>query len=176
MTLKISHTLSLITMMMFAYNSHAEVTLDSPAPYFELPDQDSKLHKLSDFTGKWLVLYFYPKDDTPGCTKEACRFRDDIFHIRESKAEIVGVSTDDVDSHAEFAKKYSLPFPLLSDKNATVAQSYGAAWKLGPLSLAKRHSFIISPEGKIAKIYRKVDPENHSDHIIADLKTLQSTR
>lgn len=159
---------------MFSFNTHAEITLDGPAPSFELHDQAGKSHTLTDYSGKWLVLYFYPKDDTPGCTKEACNFRDDIYHIRELKAEVVGVSTDDVESHAEFAKKYSLPFPLLSDTGATVAKSYGAAFKLGPFSIAKRHSFIISPEGKIAKIYRKVDPKTHSDEIIADLKTLQN--
>ncbi len=161
--------------MIFTYNAHAELSIDSVAPAFELVDQDNKRHQLSDYSGKWLVLYFYPKDDTPGCTKEACNFRDDIYHIRKLNAEVVGVSTDDVDSHVEFTKKYSLPFALLSDKDATIAESYGAAWKLGPLSKAKRHSFIISPEGKIAKLYRKVDPKTHSEQIIAALKSLQTT-
>lgn len=159
---------------MFPFNSPADIELDKPAPDFELLDQSSTRHKLSNYADKWLVLYFYPKDDTPGCTKEACNFRDDIYKIRELKAEIIGVSTDNVSSHAEFAEKYNLPFPLLSDKDAVVAKSYGAAMKLGPFSIAKRHSFIISPQGKIAKIYRKVDPKNHSDEIIADLKALQN--
>ena len=169
------HTFIAINLMLLSFNSTADDLLNSQAPAFELLDQHSEIHKLADYAGRWLVLYFYPKDDTPGCTKEACNFRDDIYHIRETQAEIVGVSTDDVDSHAEFAKKYSLPFALLSDKDATVAKSYGAAWKLGPLSKAKRHSFIISPEGKIAKIYRKVDPKIHSEQIIAALKSLQAT-
>ena len=119
-------------------------------------------------------MYFYPSDDRTGCTKEACSFRDDFYVIRETNAEVIGVSTDDVESHAEFAKKYNLPFPLLSDKDAVVSRQYGAAWKIGPLSMAKRHTFIISPEGNIARIYRKVDPEQHSAEVIADLKKLQT--
>ena len=134
----------------------------------------TKTHKLTDYSGKWLVLYFYPKDDTPGCTKEACNFRDDIYHIRELNAEVVGVSTNDAGSHNEFTKKYSLPFDLLSDKDAVVARSYDAAWKFGPLSKAKRHSFIISPDGKVVKIFRKVNPKDHSNEIIAELKSLQT--
>jgi thioredoxin-dependent peroxiredoxin len=173
MTQKYSHCL-FILLMIFTFNSQAEISLNDPAPEYELVDQENKQQKLSDYSGKWLVLYFYPKDDTPGCTTEACSFRDDIYKIRELKAEVIGISTDDVESHAEFAKKYHLPFPLLSDKDAVVAKSYGAAWKLGPFSIARRHSFIISPEGKIAKIYRKVDPNKHSDEIISDLKALQS--
>ena len=168
------HSALFILLTIFTFNIQAEISINEPAPHFELLDQNNKLHKLSDYSGKWLVLYFYPKDGTPGCTTEACSFRDDIYHIRESKAEVIGVSTDNVESHAEFAKKYSLPFALLSDKDAVVAKSYGAAWKIGPFSVAKRHSFIISPEGKIAKIYRKVNPKKHSDEIIADLKSLQS--
>lgn len=161
--------------MLLSFNSNADDLLNSQAPPFELSDQHSKMHKLADYSGKWLVLYFYPKDDTPGCTKEACNFRDDIYHIRKLNAEVVGVSTDDVASHVEFTKKFSLPFALLSDKDAVVAMSYGAAWKLGPLSKAKRHSFIISPDGKIAKVFRKVNAEDHSNEIIAALKSLQAT-
>ncbi len=169
------HLFILINLMLLSFNATADDLLNSQAPPFELLDQHSKLHKLADYSGKWLVLYFYPRDDTPGCTKEACNFRDDIYHIRELNAEVVGVSTDNVDSHVEFSKKFSLPFALLSDKDASVAKSYGAAWKLGPLSKAKRHSFIISPKGKVVKIYRKVDPKDHSNEIIAALKSLQAT-
>lgn len=161
---------------MISFNSHAKLSIDKPAPTFELFDQKNKLHKLSDYTGKWLVLYFYPKDDTPGCTREACNFRDDIYQLRATNAEVLGVSTDNVDSHAEFAKKYSLPFTLLADKDAIVAKTYNAAWKVGPFSIARRHSFIISPEGRIAKIYRKVDPKKHSEQIITDLKILQTAQ
>jgi peroxiredoxin Q/BCP len=169
------HLFIVINLMLLSFNTTADDLLNSQAPPFELLDQHSKVHKLADYSGKWLVLYFYPKDDTPGCTKEACNFRDDIYHIRKLNAEVVGVSTDDVDSHVEFTKKYSLPFALLSDKHAVVAKSYGAAWKLGPLSKAKRHSFIISPEGKVVRIFRKVNASDHSNEIIAALKSLQAT-
>ncbi|HEY9050674.1 MAG TPA: peroxiredoxin, partial [Gammaproteobacteria bacterium] len=113
-----------------------------------------------------------PKNDTPGCTKEACNFRDDIIHIKALKANVMGVSLDDSKSHEEFAKKYNLPFPLLADTEGKTADAYGALWKLGPIKFAKRHSFIIGPDGLIKKIYRDVDPKEHSQQIIADLKAL----
>ena len=158
--------------MIFPFNLKAELSLNDPAPYFELFDQNGNQHKLTDYNGEWLVLYFYPKDDTPGCTTEACAFRDDIYKIRELKTNIVAISTDDKESHEKFSKKYSLPFPLLSDKDAVVAESYGSAFKIGPFAMAKRHTFIISPEGRIAMIYRKVNPGTHSDEIIGKLKIL----
>ncbi len=161
-------------LMIFSFGLKAELSLNDPAPDFELFDQDGNLHRLSDYNGQWLVLYFYPKDDTPGCTTEACSFRDDIYKIRELKTKIVGISTDDIKSHRKFTKKYSLPFPLLSDKDAVVAQSYGSVFRVGPFKMAKRHSFIISPIGKIAMIYRKVDPSSHSKEIIEKLKLLTS--
>jgi|TARA_B100000959_G_C14890151_1_gene586356 peroxiredoxin Q/BCP len=160
--------------MIFPFNLKAELSLNDPAPYFELFDQNGNQHKLTDYNGEWLVLYFYPKDDTPGCTTEACSFRDDIYKIRELKTKIIGVSTDDKESHEKFSKKYNLPFPLLSDKDAVVAKSYGSAFKIGPFTMAKRHTFIISPAGKIAMIYRKVDPGSHSNEIIGSLKLLTS--
>jgi len=162
--------------MIFPFSLKAELSIDDPAPSFELLDQNSNTHKLTDYSGNWLVLYFYPKDDTPGCTTEACSFRDDIYKIRELKAKVVGISTDDVESHEKFAKKYSLPFPLLSDKDALVAKSYGSAVRVGPFKMAKRHSFIISPTGKIAMIYRRVNPNNHSEEIIDKLKLLVTSK
>ena len=146
------------------------------ASNFELPSTNKKNYSLKDSKGKYVVLYFYPKDDTPGCTTEACSFRDDIYKIRELKTKIVGISTDDIESHEKFAKKYSLPFPLLSDKDAIVAKSYGSAVRVGPFKMAKRHSFIISPTGKIVMIYRRVNPATHSNEIIDKLKLLTSTR
>lgn len=150
----------------------ADLKAGEPAPDFALMDQHDKSHSLVDYRGKWLVLYFYPKDDTPGCTTEACEFRDDIFVLRRMGVALVGISTDDVASHREFAEKYHLPFSLLSDPEGEMATAYGSVLNLGLVKFAKRHSFIIDPHGRIAKIYRSVDTKRHSDEIIADLKTL----
>ena len=144
----------------------------SAAPDFDLLDQNSERHTLSDYSGQWLVLYFYPKDDTPGCTTQACEFRDDIFILKKMGVAVVGVSLDDVGSHREFAEKYSLPFPLLSDAGGEVARRYGALTSFGPVKFAKRQTFIIAPDGEIAKVYRSVRPKEHSDEVIADLRTL----
>jgi peroxiredoxin Q/BCP len=146
------------------------------APAFSLPDQAGKLHKLSDYSGKWLVLYFYPKDDTPGCTQEACAFRDDLHILTSLGAEVVGVSVDDSSSHAEFAKKYHLPFPLLADKSSEVAAQYGVLLNFGLFKMAKRYTFLIDPQGKISKVYDKVETSRHSAEIIADLKLLSSLK
>ena len=143
-----------------------------PAPYFNLPDQTGKQHTLADYSGKWLVLYFYPKDDTPGCTKEACAFRDDLNEITELGAQVVGVSVDDTESHAEFAKKYNLPFPLLSDKTTETADRYGALMDLFFMKIARRYTFMIDPQGNVAKIYLSVETSRHSKQIIDDLKEL----
>jgi thioredoxin-dependent peroxiredoxin len=142
------------------------------APDFSLPDQDGRQHRLSDYSGKWLVLYFYPKDDTPGCTQEACAFRDDLHLLAALGAVVAGVSVDDSSSHAEFAKKYHLPFPLLADKGAEVAARYGVQSNFGFFKLAKRYTFLINPQGKISKVYDKVETSRHSKEIIDDLKGL----
>lgn len=157
----------------FSANAAAELEAGQAAPNFQLSDQHRKMHSLSGYAGKWVVLYFYPKDDTPGCTTEACNFRDDIFRLRELGAEVLGVSVDNTESHARFAEKHGLPFSLLADDNGSVAESYGSLRRIGPLRLAKRHTFIIDPQGRIAKIYRKVDPKTHSDAVIADIRSLQ---
>lgn len=142
------------------------------APDFNLPDQDGKLHKLIDYSGKWLVLYFYPKDDTPGCTQEACAFRDDLHQLSALGAAVVGVSLDDSNSHAMFVKKYHLPFPLLAGKSSDVAARYGVLVNLGLFRMARRYTFLIDPQGKISKVYDKVDTSRHSKEIIEDLKLL----
>jgi len=144
------------------------------APEFVLPDQTGTEHRLSDYRDYWVVLYFYPKDDTPGCTKEACNFRDDILELRELNVQLFGVSLDDRKSHQKFSEKYKLPFHLLSDADGEVTKEYGALFHLGPLRYAKRQTFIINPLGKVAKIYRKVKPARHSDQVIADMKALRS--
>lgn len=143
------------------------------APAFHLQDQNGHWHTPADFHGKWLVLYFYPKDFTPGCTTEVCTFRDDIAKLRQAGADVVGVSLDDVKSHAEFAAKYHVPFPLLSDANRQVATSYGVLTSAIGLHFAKRTTFLIDPNGKIAKIYRDVDPEKNSAQVLTDLATLK---
>jgi peroxiredoxin Q/BCP len=160
-------------MLLFSRLSNAD---DVPqaglaAPAFSLPDQNNNMHALADYAGKWVVLYFYPKDDTPGCTKEACSFRDDLAQLEKLGAKVVGISVDDSDSHARFAQKYHLPFPLLSDKDGKVANSYGALTNLGLLKLAKRYTFLIDTQGKVAKVYLSVDTSRHSQEIIADLKS-----
>jgi thioredoxin-dependent peroxiredoxin len=150
----------------------AELKIGDPAPGFELIDQNGELQSLEAYRGNWVVLYFYPKDDTPGCTTEACRFRDDYLRLSEMGARVLGVSTDDLSSHQTFSEKYHLPFPLLSDAKGEVASRYGALFKIGPLRFAKRHSFIIDPQGRLADIYRDVSPKHHSSEIIARLGVL----
>jgi peroxiredoxin Q/BCP len=142
------------------------------APDFSLPDQNGLVHSLKEFSGKWLVLYFYPKDDTPGCTQEACAFRDDLHKLAALGAEVVGVSVDDGKSHAEFAKKYHLPFPLLADSNKEVAARYGVLMNLLFIKIAKRYTFLIDPQGNISKVYDKVETSRHSQEIIEDLNKL----
>lgn len=142
------------------------------APDFRLVDQNGTIKSLSDFSGQWVVLYFYPKDDTPGCTKEACSFRDDLTTLEKLGAKVVGVSVDDSDSHSKFASKYHLPFPLLADADGKVADSYGALTNLLLLKIAKRYTFLIDPKGKIAKVYLSVDTSRHSQEIVDDLKKL----
>ncbi len=142
------------------------------APAFRLTDQNGEIKKLSDFSGQWVVLYFYPKDDTPGCTKEACAFRDDLASLEKLGAKVVGISVDDSDSHAKFAAKYHLPFPLLADEDGKVAESYGALANLFVVKIAKRYTFLIDPKGKISKVYLSVDTSRHSQEIVDDLKNL----
>lgn len=145
----------------------------SAAPDFALPDQDGRIHRLRDYAGRWLVLYFYPRDDTPGCTREACRFRDDIGTLGSLHAALVGVSVDDSRSHAAFARKYALPFPLLSDPDGRVAAAYGSLFDLGPIRFARRRTFIIAPDGRIAARFDKVDPARHAAEVGATLRRLQ---
>jgi peroxiredoxin Q/BCP len=150
-----------------------DLAVGNPAPKLTLLDQESKTHTLADYRGRWVVLYFYPKDDTPGCTTEACNFRDDLPALRALNVQILGISMDDTKSHARFVEKYRLPFPLLADTEGDVARAYGALWSIGPLQLAKRHTFVIDPEGRIAKIYRDVKPVSHSRELQQDIKELQ---
>src|SRR6266576_3468324 len=115
-----------LTLLVFATANAERLAAGAPAPAFELKDQDGRNHRLEDYRGRWVVLYFYPKDDTPGCTKEACNFRDDLPKLRALGVQILGVSVDTAESHAKFASKYKLPFPLLADTQGTVAKTYGS--------------------------------------------------
>lgn len=142
----------------------------SHAPEFELADQTGQLHSLEDYRDQWVVLYFYPKDDTPGCTTEACEFRDNIFAFRDLNAQILGVSLDDVESHKQFSEKHSLPFPLLADTEGSASIAYGVKTRMLGMTVARRQTFLIGPDGKIAKHYKKVKPADHSAEVIADLK------
>lgn len=146
-----------------------------PAPDFELNDTHGAPHRLSDYVGKWVVLYFYPKDDTPGCTIEACSLRDARDDIAALGAEIIGVSKDDASSHDKFKEKYTLNFTLLSDPEAIAMNAYGA-W--GKKQFGKegvlRKTFIISPKGQVVKAYGRVTPLGHGSQIVAELKNLQS--
>jgi thioredoxin-dependent peroxiredoxin len=153
-------------------SSLAAGLVGAPAPDFRLQDQQGEWHTLEQHRGRWIALYFYPKDDTPGCTKEACAFRDNIFAFDELNALILGVSLDDVASHAEFAEKYSLPFPLLADTDKQAATLYNVIMKVGPLEMAKRQSFLIDPEGVVVRHYEKVTPETHSATVLADIRSL----
>ena len=143
------------------------------APDFSLPDQAGTTHRLTDYRGSWLLLYFYPKDDTPGCTTEACQFRDHITVLNALGVKIVGVSLDDQASHAAFADKHELPFALLADAGGSVTASYDALRDLLVAQFAKRYSFLIDPQGMIAKRYLDVDPDRHASEVAGDVKNLQ---
>ena len=153
----------------------ATPAVGEPAPAFKLQDQDGKWHSLADYKGKWVAIYFYPKDDTPGCTTQACGFRDNVFAFNKEGAVIVGISVDEVASHKEFAEKHSLPFTILADSDKAVTRSYGVLKTyMGVMEMARRDTFIIDPQGRVAKHYESVDPEGHSQAVLADIKALKA--
>ena len=157
--------------------SAAPPAVGQPAPAFKLQDQDGKWHSLADYKGKWVALYFYPKDDTPGCTTQACGFRDNIFAFNKEGAVIVGISVDDVASHKEFAEKHGLPFALLADSDKAVAKRYGVLKTyMGVMEMARRDTFLIDPDGRIAKHYESVDPDGHSKVVLEDIKALKAAK
>ena len=145
-----------------------------PAPAFRLQDQDGTWRTLEQYRGSWVVLYFYPKDFTPGCTTQVCAFRDDITKLRAAGAQVLGVSLDDVKSHAGFAAKYHVPFPLLSDADQQVAKRYGVLTSRMGFSYARRDTFLIGPDGNIARHYENVDPKANVDQVLTDLAVLKS--
>ena len=146
------------------------------APAFSLKATDGTTVRLSDFKGKTVVLYFYPKDDTPGCTKEACAFRDRLAEIQALGAVVLGVSADDVAKHVAFTEKYSLNFPLLADVDHSVCEKYGV-WReknmYGKVSMGiQRSTYIIGPDGKVAKLWKKVSVDGHDEQVLEALREL----
>lgn len=151
-------------------------SIGAKAPEFTLPDQNGTEQPLTAYLGQWILIYFYPKDDTPGCTKEACAIRDAFPDFDAGKVKVLGISADSVKSHKKFEEKYRLPFTLLADDGARVARTYGVfglkKFMGREYEGINRTSFLISPDGNIAKIYEKVKPEVHATEVLADLKTL----
>ena len=173
--MKKKNILSIVTtlcLLLISGQSISEISTGQVAPNFNLQDQNGEWHTLDNYKGKWVVLFFYPKDQTPGCTTEACNFRDNIFEFEKLNAQILGVSVDDVESHQAFSEKYSLPYPILADVNKECATEYGVLGKFMMMTIAKRQSFLINPEGSIVKHYKKVDPDTHTKEVIVDLKQL----
>ena len=149
-------------------------TVGQSAPDFTLLDQDGVAHTLSSYRGKWVLLYFYPKDDTPGCTIEACTIRDQFKNFNSIGAVVLGVSTDSVQSHKKFAVAYTLPFTLLADEQKEVVGLYGVFGEkkfMGKIYLGtRRTSFLIAPSGKIVRVYENVKPEKHAEEVLVDMR------
>ncbi|MCL4338563.1 thioredoxin-dependent thiol peroxidase [Patescibacteria group bacterium] len=157
-----------------------KLKVDQKAPDFNLSDRDGEIHKLSDYKGEWLLIYFYPKDDTPGCTIEACELRDNLPEFNKLGVRVIGISTDSVASHAKFSEKYKLPFTLLSDSEKKTVRDYDV-W--GPKKFmgreflgTKRTSFLVNPDGKIAKIYVNVQPKVHVSEVLKDITPLKNKK
>jgi len=165
-------TLSLAGTAMFLFATDTPKA-GAAAPTFKLNSQEGRPVSLDQFQGKWVVLYFYPKDFTSGCTVEAHNFQRDEAKYAEANAAIVGVSVDTVDSHQQFCTKEGLNFKLLSDPDGAVSKAYGSLNNLGVTKFSKRHTFLISPDGKIAKVYTDVKPSGHSQEVLADLAQLE---
>ena len=142
------------------------------APPFTLPDQNGTPRALDEFRGKWLVMYFYPRDDTPGCAEQAMRFRNAMRELEALDAAVCGVSVDSSESHAAFARKYNLPFPLLADRSGEVARNYGSLRNFGVIKFARRNTFLVDPDGKIAKVYLGVNAGRNAEEVGRDLKSI----
>lgn len=153
----------------------AQPQVGEPAPGISLPDQSGKVVNLSDYRGQWVVVYFYPKDGTPGCTTQACEFRDNIFAFRRAGAQILGVSVDDVASHRSFAEEHGLPFPLLADATRATARRYGTLPENGR-GVSARETFLVDPDGVIARHYvvGPRDLDGHSQAVLADIQSLKA--
>ena len=174
MRLSVIKQLSLLVFLLITSSSVlANLEVGDKAPNFILNDQNNESHQLSDYEGRWVILYFYPKDDTPGCTTQACDFRDAVKRIIASRSVVFGLSLDSVESHKRFSDKNNLPFSLLSDEEGVAAKSYDSLNNFMGYKSAKRNTFIIDPEGFLSKIYLSVDPKTHSQMVLNDLSLLQ---
>lgn len=167
-----------LTLVLATPAARATPAVGEAAPAFKLQDQTGEWRSLADYRGKWVVLYFYPKDGTPGCTTQACEIRDDIFAFRKANAAVLGVSVDSVDSKKGFAQENNLPFPVLSDAGKDVTRAYGALtsypqYKL--FDIARRDTYIIDPQGRVARRFENVKAEGHSKMVLAELAALQKT-
>jgi peroxiredoxin Q/BCP len=169
-------TLVLAALCAFALDQPQPPVAGTPAPAFSLPSQEGAQVSLDQFKGKWVVLYFYPKDFTSGCTIEAHNFQRDIDKYTQKNAVILGVSVDNVDSHKSFCTKEGLNFKLLADPNHAVVQQYGSVMDYKGMTIAARNTFLIDPSGVIRKVYLKVGPQGHSEEVLADLQQLQSAK
>jgi peroxiredoxin Q/BCP len=169
-------TLVVATFVAVAADQPQPPAVGVQAPAFSLPNQEGAQVSLDQFKGKWVVLYFYPKDFTQGCTIEAHNFQRDLDKYTAKNAVIVGVSVDDVDSHKSFCTKEGLNFKLLADSNHSVVQKYGSIMEYNGMTLAARNTFLIDPSGVIRKVYIKVSPQGHSEEVLADLQQLQSAK
>jgi peroxiredoxin Q/BCP len=158
---------------LFSGSRVAAPSAGSVAPDFTLLSQEGAAVSLKDFRGKWVVLYFYPKDQTPGCTREAHNFQVDQSKYEQHNSVVLGVSVDSVESHKKFCGKEGLNFKLLSDREGKVSREYGSLTNLGVIKIAARHTFVIDPSGKVAQTYTSVDPGRHSEEVLAALHQLQ---
>ena len=163
----------LVLLLITSSSVLANLEVGDKAPNFILNDQNNEAHQLSDYEGRWVILYFYPKDDTPGCTTQACDFRDAVKRIIASRSVVFGLSLDSVESHKRFSDKNNLPFSLLSDEEGVAAKSYDSLNNFMGYKSAKRNTFIIDPQGFLSKIYLSVDPKTHSQMVLNDLSLLQ---
>ena len=162
-----------VALLVWRVNAHIERQRPQPgdaAPAFSLPDQNGRTRSLDEFLGSWLVLYFYPRDDTPGCTEQAGRYRDALRDFETLGATVCGISVNDSDSHARFARKYKLTFTLLADRGGRTAARYGSLLDLGFVRLAKRNTFLIDPRGRIATVYVGVNAARNAANVLADLR------
>lgn len=169
--------LALALVGLYVWGVNARIARQLPAPGsaasgFSLPDQNGSVRTLDEFRGRWLVLYFYPRDDTPGCAEQAMRFRNTMRDFESLGATVCGVSVDDSESHAAFARKYNLPFALLADRTGEVARRYGSLRKLGPIQFARRNTFLVDPNGTIAAVYVGVNAAKNAQDVSERLRQL----